>query len=480
MGRASATRLSLPTERTSRSKPGRARRAILLALAVAIVAGAAGAAAWLARRYASAPEMAVPIREMTAAEYPEDPAERSVMHGRYNGRRLRLVQRDATHFDFVFEPLFEGAARITLRDVDVSLMTPALGDWMKTDPGVERIALTDREWNRQQVSFPAGSARVVVEGGDGWETTHLASAELAKNCLNAGLWELLLFTREEGRKALYYQGWFTFPLGLYRRLVERNTGRSYWTHWWKLEHWDDPEADGVRVPLGALRQVVGERAVDARHDPDERILVAGEQARKVRTTIAARLPIRWGDFPARAREITFATFAPPGYYVNRKPWRNEYHRFAELGAVTLRTVRPAGAPASELHEFEVAFRDPATGDASLFVLGGVDLRALPQLAAADYPNGFYRPMGIGVPPFFQSYDALHAEPPERGTYYSVLLGPDDLWLDHHRIALDGAVLFRDRDDGDLLHLYLLSYERHSLITHLAIPLGPREHHGVSP
>ncbi|NGX58824.1 MAG: hypothetical protein K940chlam3_01732 [Chlamydiae bacterium] len=45
------------------------------------------------------------------------------------------------------------------------------------------------------------------------ERHQLLSAELTRNCLNAGLWELQLYTMEDGKKALYYQGWFTFPLG---------------------------------------------------------------------------------------------------------------------------------------------------------------------------------------------------------------------------------------------------------------------------
>ena len=41
-------------------------------------------------------------------------------------------------------------------------------------------------------------SEIEIEGGDGFEKTAIVSAELAKNCLNAGLWELLLFTKEGG------------------------------------------------------------------------------------------------------------------------------------------------------------------------------------------------------------------------------------------------------------------------------------------
>ncbi len=443
-------------------------RTLLLAGAVLLLAGAAGGIAWFFSRYRTSAEMIVPVREMSAAEYPEDPAERSVFHGRYNGRRLRLVQKDGTHFDFVFEPRDAATATIIVRDVDVSLMTPSLPEWAKADSGVARIALTDRQWNRQQVSFDARSPHVEVRGGDGWEKAHLSKAALAKNCLNAGLWELLLFTTEEGHKALYYQGWFTFPMGHYKSLFEHNTGLSYGKHWWKLEHWDDPQADGVRVDLGRLRTVLAERVLPAEYDPNERVIAVGEQVRKVRTTLAENVR-RWGDFTS-GRDIHFATFRPPGNYVIKKPWANEYRRFSRFRKAVLRDVRtPAGL--ERLQEIELVFDDPKSGETSRFIVGGIDLDALPRLPVADYPKGLYMPMGIGVPPFFQDYEELQANPPQRSPYYSVLLDPSGLWLDHHRIAVDGPVLHRDANDPGLVHLYLLSYERHTLIAHFVLATG---------
>ena len=132
-------------------------------------------------RYQTADTMAVAIREYTNAEYPEDPANRSVHHGKYNGRRLTLVKKDTTHFDFVFASDHPHVASIAFRNVDVSLFTLNPPPWAKEDPGILRIALTDREWNRQQVRFggPSGP-HVEVSGGNGWERDNLFSAELAQ------------------------------------------------------------------------------------------------------------------------------------------------------------------------------------------------------------------------------------------------------------------------------------------------------------
>ena len=46
------------------------------------------------------------------------------------------------------------------------------------------------------------------------------------------------------------------------------------------------------------------------------------------------------------------------------------------------------------------------------------------------------------------------------------------WIDHHRFAIDGPVLHRDARNPDLLHVYLLSYERHTLINHIVVSMRP--------
>jgi hypothetical protein len=429
-----------------------------------LLAAAAGLGVRTHFRYQKADTMAVAIREYTNAEYPEDPADRGLHFGRYDGRRLTLVKKDATRFDFVFEPDQPHVAQVVFKDVDVSLMTPGLPAWTKGDDGLRRIALTDRQWNRQQVQFGGpGGPHVEVAGGDGWERENLSSAELAKNCLNAGLWEVLLFNREGGNKVLYYQGWFTFPLGHYADVFEHNTGLPYWRHWYYLEHWFDPA--GTPVALDQLRQVVREREVKATFDRSEEVLAAGEQVRKRRTTIAENVRT-WGDF-YDGRKVRFASFIPPGRYSDSHPWKNEYTRMDRFDRAVLRDVR---SPATDrpLQELELVFSGTGREGVCRFFVSGFDLEALPRLPARDYPKGLYMPMGIGVPPFFQSYEELEKDPPHRSPYVSVLLDGEGKWIDHHRFAIDGPVLHRDAQDPGVLHAYLLSYERHTLIGHLRV------------
>jgi uncharacterized membrane protein YdjX (TVP38/TMEM64 family) len=430
---------------------------LLLAVAIAAIAG------MTYLRYRVAETMSIPNREYSNAEYPDDPAGRSVHFGQYSGRSLRLVRKDATHFDFVLEPREPHVARVVFRDIDASLMTPSIPEWTRDDADLVRIALTDRQWNRQQVRFDVPSPQVEITGGDGFETESLYSAELAKNCLNAGLWEVLLFAKEGDGKALYYQTWFTFPLGYYKAIFEHNTHLPYWQHWYYLEHWFDPA--GTPVPLEKLREVKDEREAAATFDPAERILFAGEQIRKRRTTIGENI-ITWGDFFG-PRRVRFATFVPPGKYDLNRPWKNQYWRIDQFQKAILRKiVSPADSRPHD--ELELVFASSRSGEVCRFIVSGFDLSALAQLRMDEYPKGLYMPMGIGVPPFYQTYDALRQAPPEASPYFSVMLDGEGRWIDHHSLAVDGPVLHRDEKDPGLLHVYLLSYERHSLVSHIVV------------
>ena len=442
-------------------------RAGFVALLLGVVAVTIGAIACAhLPRYAVSDAVKIDLEEVTAADYPEDPAGRSVHYGRYADRRLKLVQRDETHFDFILEPTQDHTATVTFKNVDVSLMTPNEPAWVKADEDLELIALTDRQWNRQQVSFKRDSPHVEVIGGNGFERDNLYTAELAKNCLNAGLWEVLLFTQENGQKSLYYQGWFTFPLGHYKRLFEQNTGRSYWKYWYRLEHWFNP--DGTPMPLEKLRAVKEEKEVKAEFLADEPIFAFGEQQRKLRTFIAKNL-LTWNDFYDEGRSIQFASFVSPGRYNVRKPWSNEYWRLSKFHKAIVRDIQ---SPASDqpLQEIELLFESKKTGEMSRFLVSGVNLHALPQLPVSEYPKGLYMPMGIGIPPFYQDYEDLKQKPPYQSPYFSLLLDSQNRWINHHEVAVDGVAMHRDQEKPNLLHLYLLSYERHSLIGHFLVTI----------
>ncbi|WP_373529255.1 hypothetical protein [Nostoc sp.] len=421
---------------------------------------------WFKSRYDFNNQMTVKLQELSNAEYPANPAPLGKNFQRYSNRKLTIIKRDETHFDFVLEPTNNKTAKIVIKNVDLKLLVPKEPKWVKKDKALELIAFTDREWNRQQVSFPDNSKNIEVIGGDGFEKQNLVEVALANNCLNAGFWEILLFTKEDNNKSLYYQSWFTFPIGHYKNIFEKNNNISYWQHWWRLEHWQDPS--GTVINTNSLRKVIDEKEAFTQFPIDEKIIVAGEQSRKIRTTLATNLT-SWRDIYKSENKIKFATFRPPGFYDPNKPWGNEYWRIGKFEKTILRNIQPIGVK-QNLQEIELLLRDTKTGEQNRLFISGINIQNLPKLPVKEYYKGSYMPMGIGIPPFYQSYEELTKSPPHESPFFSFLLDSKDRWIDHHHLAVDGSVMHLDQENPNLLHLYLLSYERNTLIAHFLLYL----------
>jgi hypothetical protein len=217
-----------------------------------------------------------------------------------------------------------------------------------------------------------------------------------------------------------------------------------------------------------LRKVIDEKEVAAKFPLDEKIISSGEQSRKVRTTLATNITT-WGDFYNDKNEIKFASFRAPGFYDANKPWGNQYWRIGEFKKAILRNTKPVGVE-QNLQEIELVFKDTKTGEQNRLFFSGINLKELPKLSVEEYNKGLYMPMGIGVPPFYQSYEDLKKSHPDESPYFSVLLDSKDKWIDHHHLAVDGTAMHLDKDNPNLLHLYLLSYERNTLIGHFTIDL----------
>lgn len=422
-----------------------------------------GACAWFIQRYDDRPRQSVGLTAFSNDEYPENPENTSQVFGAYPHRQVIVERIEGTRFRFVIEPASGHATRIELNDVDLAHFVAAVPPWVKSDPDLMKIGLIDREWNRQQVRFSRTSLDVQVrEGGDGFEQRALSRVDLARNCLNAGLWELLLFTTEDGEERVYEHLWFTFPLGLYKQLFEQVNGLSYWSYWWKLEHWVDPSGTPIRVDR--LRAVEREWRIEANAQWDEPVTAQGEQVPKrknILTPVAATYR-DWYNQP-----VQFASFIPPGRYSRAHQRETQLHYLAELTGATFRRVSLPGNP-KPFVEIELAFRSTRTGEATRLIVGGLDLAKLPAASPKEYDHGWQAPLGIGNPSFFESYDEVVANPPIQRTFYGFHLDAQNRWLDHHAIGVDGPLLHWDADDPSLLHLYLLSYERHALLNHFVL------------
>jgi hypothetical protein len=380
---------------------------------------------------------------------------------------LQIQQNGATHFRFLIKPASRHSSPIELLDVDLAHFVAAVPPWVKSDPDLTKVGLIDREWNRQQVSFQLSSITVRVhQDGDGFEQRALSRVDLARNCLNAGLWEILLFTVEDGEERVYEHTWFTFPLGLYKQLFERVNGLSYWDYWWSLEHWVDPS--GTPIRLDGLRTVEREWSVSASARWNEPPVWQGEQRLKLKNVLAPPI-YTYRDW--YTQPVQFASFIPPGRYSVSHPRDTKLHYLAEFTGAVLRQVRTPAGP-QPLFELELGFRDSRTGEPTKLVFGGLDFGAFPTMSLEQSTKKWQASLGIGNPSFFESYEELLADPPVRRSFYGFHLDAQDRWIDHHAVGVDGPLLHRDAEDPSSFHLYLLSYERHALLNHFVITCPP--------
>ncbi|QDT53560.1 SNARE associated Golgi protein [Caulifigura coniformis] len=415
-------------------------------------------------RYRAADSMTIAVQELTNADYPEDPSSRSIHHGKYQGRALTLVKRDDTHFDFAFEPRHSHIARIVFKNVDCSLLTPNLPEWVKGKSALERIALASRQFARQQVRFGGSTSPYLeVTGGDGFEKQLLYSAELVKNSLHAGLWEVMLYTHERGEKTLYYQGWFSFPLGHYKRLFEHNTGLSYWKHFYYLEH--QSVADGQQVKLEDLRTVSREAESRCVHDSNELVFAAGEQARRRRLTMGENVRF-WKDY-TESTDVRFAAFVAPGRYRADRLQGHQLNRIEKFEKALTRQIVSC-ADREPRSEIELVFANSRNGKKCRLIVSGFQWDLLPAAPIEEYPRGRYMPMGLAVPPIFQDYPELARSAPNRSPYFAMFVDEEGRFLDPHSMGIEGPIVHRDVKYPNWVHLYLMSYERHALVGHWII------------
>jgi len=422
-------------------------------------------AEYLYNRYHVKKSMSLAVKEFTKSDYPDNPAPLSKRHGHYSHKKLILEKKDGSHFNLAFLPSNPDSATIVFKNIDVGLMTPSLPAWIKQDPNLTRISLTERQWNRQEVSFKNNSSWIEIIGGDGFEKNHLYQATLAKNGLNAGLWEILLYNKEKDKKTLLYQGWFTFPLGYYKEIFEHNTGLHYLNNWFYLEHWFDPE--NTVVNLDKLRKITRFYPVALHHDFNESAIADGEQINKYKNIISKSDIKLLRDYYDPA--VSFTTFLSPGIYRKDHPWKNEYWRIKHPISALINNIRSPGSHDKDLQEIVLIYVND-TNKRFFFYISGLDLKNLPHLDPHHYATGQLYLMGIGTAPLKESYEHLIKNPPEKSPFFSVFLDEANKWINHHDLAIDGSLLFLDHKQKNKLHIYLVSYERHAVVAHYWIEL----------
>lgn len=80
-------------------------------------------------------------------------------------------------------------------------------------------------------------------------------------------------------------------------------------------------------------------------------------------------------------------------------------------------------------------------------------------------------MGIANHSFYEPYQLAISSTYDKNPYYGFILGNGGKWLDSHYIGIDGPLLHWDDKEENVLHLWLLSFERHAFVGHYKLYLN---------
>lgn len=380
--------------------------------------------------------------------------------GGYRGNPTKpfgSLSQDLTAVDL--EPQADG--RYTLRtaptagapewkDLDLRWFVPRIPALAKGNDTLTRVALMQREFNRNETKFGAV--------GDYAET------KIANNCLRAGMWEVVLEKKkEDGSMGMTYHGWFDFPLDHYAALFQQANGMTFDAARELVIGY--PAFGGFAFPLDQLRTVERERVVSAaqidRHAADK-LARLPEQTRKAALVLTPGIET-YGDYSDPAKQpIRVAEFSEPGFYNLDKPVAFDLSWLAKPESIAWRAVKGVQAPI-ELNELEIRF-----AGGPRIVIGDEGIAALPVREAAPTKESetLRLTFGIGTPDIYATLAERKAEFEGGRANYLLLLDAHGQHLDNHLGGCDRVYLWRT---ADALHVYLIGYERMTIVSHLTIP-----------
>ena len=405
----------------------------------------------------------LPVKQLSDRQYPDNPdiGFRSADYGKRRYDVVSLFVAPDRHARLQLHG--PAGATVEVGPFDILPFLPAAPPHVRDSEYLSYIAVINQEWNRQQVRFDRSYFHARK---DDYAAKHLVRIDLARNCLNAGLWEIFLYKREKGTQQVYFHGWFDFPKGLYAALFRKKNGAPYRRYRSALENWVDPPSK--TIAFGKLRRVLKEQPLAYRSLNRGFYPLVGERRKKKRNIIAPKAPKAIAHF--LSDQTRFATFSPPGVYTRSSPRKTELGRFAQLTAVVGRRVRPANHD-SERIELELRFSDGRRK--TRFIISGLHPDKLPRLAVADHHRGYQMPMGIANHTFYQNYQEMLANPSAKNPYFALLVDDRQRFVDSHKVGIDGPLIHRDAADPQVLHLWVLSFERHALVGHYRIRLPSR-------
>ncbi|MFT5601822.1 MAG: hypothetical protein ACI9N1_002071 [Flavobacteriales bacterium] len=403
------------------------------------------------------------VKTLTDVEYPDnnDIESRCADWQDYKHNTVNVVRGGVHDFTLTFLPSSENSDTLIIDHVDLLSWIPTIPSHIK-DPYLQHIGIINAEWNRHQVKLSESEYHFA---GNHKEKNNTVRIDLARNCLNAHAWELITYTKVEGEKQAMYHGWFDFPHDLYNDLFDEvNKGVLVYADYINyLESYTDPESQLVN--LDELRIVNSEKEVDFTNLNDQFYPKTGARKSKFKNIVYPNNPKVINDFLTDSTK--FSTFQWPGFYDTSDPRSTTLSKVGIPEKVMVRQINSKNSSADACLEFEIQFA--SNKDSSIktsYLIGGVKKDMIPILALEDYNGGFKYPMGIGNHAFYESYEVAIANDVKNSTYYAFVLDGQGKWLDSHFFGVDGPLLHFDIENPKLLHFWMMSFERHAMVTHL--------------
>lgn len=403
-----------------------------------------------------------PLQELDDNQYPDNPD-----IGRSHSKILE-IKLDSIYFAQTSDSLFSitmmtenGSDTISFSALSLLEFIPTIQERFKSNDYLSQITVVNQEWNRNQVRFNEEHFSATEH-----ELEKITRIDIARNCLNTYLWEVAAYANEEDKSKGYYHGWFSFPKELFSTLFQRRNGQEFKKYASALEEWVDPE--NKKIPLNDLRELLSEKVVEFTNHNEEEYLKVGERDKKYQNIIYPKNTTKIQDFLTDS--TLFATFTPPGFYNTKDPRVTYLSRLASPDSLISRQITCKGLCNDTLQEIEIVFNLGDSTKQTSLVLSGINLKDIPVLAAEQVNKGWQSSMGFGNHTFYETYEHSQYCKVATNPYFAYLSDENGMWIDSHKIGIDGPLLYLDEQNSNLLHVLILSFERHAIVGHYSFEL----------
>lgn len=394
------------------------------------------------------------LRHLSDAEYPDNP-DNSIRHPAYN-KLLYSVIEFRPRPDSLYDIKISGTEADTIQINAISLdeFIPVACESVRNYPYLQYIALINQEWNRHQVAFTPEQFEVRGSNDKG-----ISRVDIARNCLNAGLWEVIMFADSGGNALPIHHSWFDFPKEKYAHLFELRNHIAYEKYKKPLENWVTPE--NKIIQLSDLRKMTQTDTINFYSHNSENYPLRGERKKKFPNIIYPKNTTRISDFLTDSTR--FATFSPPGIYTTADPRKTELSRLSNPILWVLRKIKTSRD--DKRVEIEIVFNPEEASKKTRLIISGLNLEEIPLLDTTEANKGWQNSMGFGNHSFYETYEKQQSYNAFQNPYFCILTTEDYFWLDSHEIGIDGPLLHFDSKDPNRLHIWILSFERHAFVGH---------------